>query len=102
MDLKPGTRWKSVVCDVEVVVVRPAKTPITLECGGYPMAPFSEPKTEGKTLAADFAEGSAAGKRYGDEETGVEILCTKAGAGSLTLGGRPIGAKEAKKLPASD
>ena len=32
----------------------------------------------------------------------MEILCTKAGAGTLTIGGRPLGAKEAKKLPASD
>jgi hypothetical protein len=102
MDLKPGSRWKSAVCDTEVVVVRPPKTPATLECGGYQMVPHAEPKPEGKEIAADFAEGSAAGKRYADEETGMEVLCTKAGAGSLTIGGRPIGAKEAKKLPASD
>jgi len=30
------------------------------------------------------------------------VLCTKGGMGSLSLDGRPIGAKEAKKLPASD
>ena len=98
MDLKPGSRWKSAVCDTEVVVVRPPKTPATLECGGYQMVPHAEPKPEGKAIA----EGSAAGKRYADEETGMEVLCTKAGQGTLTIGGRPIGAKEAKKLPASD
>ena len=102
MDLKPGSRWKSAVDDVEVVVVRPPKTEATLECGGYQMIPHAEAKPEGKEIAADFAEGSQAGKRYADEETGMEVLCTKAGKGTLTIGGRPIGAKEAKKLPASD
>jgi hypothetical protein len=42
------------------------------------------------------------GKRFSDPETGAEILCTKAGAGSLSIGGRPITAQDAKKLPASD
>jgi hypothetical protein len=102
MDLKPGSRWKSAVCDTEVVVVRPPKTATTLECGGYAVVPHAEAKPEGKTVAEGFAEGSQAGKRYADEETGMEVLCTKTGAGTLTIGGRPIGAKEAKKLPASD
>jgi hypothetical protein len=90
------------VDDVEVVVVKPPKAEATLECGGYQMIPHAEAKPEGKTIAADVAEGSQAGKRYADEETGLEVLCTKAGQGTLTIGGRPIGAKEAKKLPASD
>ena len=90
------------MCDTEVVVVRPPKTEAGLECGGYPVIPHAEARPEGKTIAADFAEGSQAGKRYADEETGMEVLCTKTGAGTLTIGGRPIGAKEAKKLPASD
>jgi len=102
MDLKPGSRWQSAVCDTQVVVVRPPKAEVTLECGGYQMVPHSEPKPEGKTISPDFAEGSQMGKRFADEETGMEILCTKAGAGTLTIGGRPLGAKEAKKLPASD
>ena len=102
MELKPGSRWKSAVCDTEVVVVRPPKSEISLECGGYDLIPHSADKPEGKTLAPDFAGGSQMGKRYADDETGVEVLCTKAGAGSLTIGGRTIGAKDAKKLPASD
>lgn len=102
MELKPGSRWKSAVCDTEVVVVRPPKEAATLECGGYQMGPHGEPKPEGKEIHEDFAEGSQAGKRYADEETGMEVLCTKTGKGTLTIGGRPIGAKEAKKLPASD
>ena len=101
MELKPGSRWKSAVCDTEVVVVRPPKEPATLECGGYQMGPHGEPQPGGKTIHEDFPEGSQAGKRYAGAETGMEVLCTKTGAGTLTIGGRPIGAKEAKKLPAS-
>lgn len=102
MELKPGSRWKSAVCDTEVVVVRPPKAEATLECGGYAVIPHAEARPEGKAVAEGFADGSQAGKRYADEETGMEVLCTKSGAGTLTIGGRPIGAKEAKKLPASD
>lgn len=102
MDLKPGSRWKSAVCDAEVVVVRPAKTPITLECGGYPMIPHAAVKPTALAVDQEHAEGCQAGKRFSDEESGVEVLCTKAGAGSLSIDGRPIGAKEAKKLPSSD
>lgn len=102
MDLKPGSRWKSAVCDAEFVLVRPPKTPVTLACGGAPVIPHAQAKPEGATLAADHAGGSAAGKRYADAETGLEALCSKAGAGSLSIDGRPIGAAEAKKLPASD
>ena len=102
MDLKPGSRWRSAVCATEVVIVRPPNTEATLECGGCPMIPHSEPKPEGKTPAADFVGGTQLSKRYADDETGLEVLCTKPGAGTLAIGGRPIGVKEAKKLPSSD
>ncbi|WP_016694149.1 hypothetical protein [Rhodococcus rhodochrous] len=42
------------------------------------------------------------GKRYEDAETGLEVLCVKAGAGSLSIAGRPLSFKEAKTLPSSD
>lgn len=102
MELKPGSRWKSAVCDAEFVVVRPPKTPVTLENGGHPVVPHAGDKPEGAVLSDAHAAGSQAGKRYADAETGLEVLCSKAGAGSLSIDGRPIGATEAKKLPASD
>jgi hypothetical protein len=102
MDLKPGSRWKSAVCDTEVVVVRPPKEPASLECGGQPMIPHAAAKPAGLSPAEALATGSQAGKRYTDEATGMEILCTKGGAGALSIDGRPIEIKEAKKLPASD
>lgn len=102
MELKPGSRWKSAVCDTEVVIVRPPKVAATLECGGQPLIPHGGARSEGASPDAQFAAGTLVGKRYADEETGLEVLCTKGGAGSLSIGGRPIGEKEAKKLPASD
>lgn len=102
MDLKPGSRWRSSVCDTEVVVVKPPKGEASLECGGHPMVPMTAARPEGLSLSAGHAQGSQVGKRYADEESGVELLCSKAGAGSLAIGGRAIAIKDAKKLPSSD
>lgn len=102
MELKPGSRWRSSVCDTEVVVVKPPKTEVSLECGGHPMVPMATAKPEGLSRAADHSGGSQVGKRYTDEDSGVELLCSKAGAGSLALNGQPIAIKDAKKLPSSD
>ena len=102
MELKPGSRWKSAVCDTEVVVVRATAGDIALECGGQPMVAHADAKPAGLSMSADHAAGTGPGKRFADDVTGLEVLCTKGGKGSLSLGGRPIGAKEAKKLPASD
>jgi hypothetical protein len=102
MDLKPGSRWRSSVCDTEVVVVKPPKGEARLECGGHPMVPMAQAKPEGLSLSPDHAQGSQVGKRYIDEESGAELLCSKAGAGSLALNGRPVAIKDAKKLPSSD
>ena len=41
------------------------------------------------------------GKRYVDAD-GSEILVTKAGKGTLSIGSTPLQVKEAKPLPASD
>jgi hypothetical protein len=42
------------------------------------------------------------GKRYADEELGLELLCTRAGTGALTVNGEVLQVKGAKPLPASD
>ena len=102
MELKPGSRWKSAVCDTEVVVVRATQGGIALECGGHPMIPHAEAKPEGLAVDPAYAGGAQPGKRFADDISGLEVLCTKGGKGSLSIDGREIGAKEAKKLPASD
>jgi hypothetical protein len=102
VDMKPGSRWKSAVCDTELVVVRPPKVPIVLECGGHPVGALADVKPDGLALEANHSGGCQAGKRFADETSGLELLCTKGGAGSLSVEGRLITVKETKKLPASD
>lgn len=102
MDLRPGSRWKSAVCQSEVVVVRPPGGGVSLECGGVPMVAKDAPLPEGLALSPDHANGTAAGKRYCDAALGIELLGSKAGTGSLSINGVPLAAKEAKALPASD
>ncbi len=102
MELKPGSRWKSAVCDTEIVVVRPPKTTVGLECGGHPVLPHAEAKPAGLELSDEHAAGCQMGKRFADESSGLEVLCSKGGAGSLAIDGKPLEAKDAKKLPASD
>ena len=59
---------------------------------------------EGTGAAPDpsLAGGTQMGKRYADETSGLEVLCTKSGVGTLTLDGTPIELKGAKPLPSSD
>jgi hypothetical protein len=102
MELKPGSRWKSVVCDTEAVVVRPPKEAGELQCGGAAMVPYAAAKPAGAALSAAHADGSLLGKRYADEESGLEVLCSKGGQGSLVFAGRALRVREAKKLPSSD
>ena len=102
MELKPGSRWKSAVCESEVVVVRAAKGDVRLECGGQMMIAMSDPREAGVAPLPEFSGGTLAGKRYVDSEFDIELLCTKAGKGSLAVNGRAATVKEAKKLPSSD
>jgi hypothetical protein len=102
MDLKPGSRWASQVCDTEVVVVRTATHPVELECGGHPMTPVGTEGSSELTLDPAFGGGSPIGKRYADPDSGVELLVTKAGEGTLAVDGISIPLKEAKPLPSSD
>jgi hypothetical protein len=101
MELKPGTKLRSGVCDSAFVVVRAAAGDVDLRCGGAPLLAGDE-VGDGSVLDPDHAEGSLLGKRYADDGLGLELLCTKAGAGSLTIGAERLSLKTAKPLPASD
>ena len=100
-ELKAGTRLRSATCETQVVVVRAPSAPATIECGGEPMRAFDD-ESPLMPISGEAGEGTQLGKRYVDEELGVELLCTKAGAGSLTVSGRPVALKGAKPLPSSD
>lgn len=96
--MKPGSKLKSAVCDTEVMVIK--GTEGSVECGGAPMV--EERSGEGGEPSPDFAGGTQMGKRYVNEGGTVELLCVKAGKGSLSLDGAALAIKEAKSLPSSD
>ena len=100
MQLKSGLRLQSVTCDTQVIVVR-GSGDADLRCGGQPMAPAGG-AVDRQAPAEPHTGGTLMGKRYGDDESGVEILCTKPGAGSLSIGDAPLPEKGAKALPSSD
>jgi hypothetical protein len=54
------------------------------------------------TIDPSLAEASLIGKRYVHEPSGLEILCTKGGQGTLAAGDEPLTVKAAKPLPSSD
>jgi hypothetical protein len=102
MEVKPGSRWRSAVDDTEVIVVRTPGGDIDLRCGGAEMIAQSEARPSDGAPADGLAEGTLLGKRYADEGLGIELLCTKAGAGTLSVGDTVLARKDAKPLPASD
>ena len=97
--IKTGTRLASQVCDTQVIVVRSADSLDDLRCGGAAMVEIGGPRSG--ELDPAFSGGNVMGKRYVDE-TGAEVLVTKAGAGTLAVGDTALSVKEAKPLPASD
>lgn len=102
MELKPGARLESATCDTQVVVVRAPKdqADVDLRCGGEPMRELG---SSGERAAASVTgEPVVMGKRYEDEELGLEVLCTQGGDGPLAIGDQPLHVKGAKPLPSSD
>lgn len=102
MELTIGARLESATCDTQVVVVRTPKdeTDIDLRCGGQPIRELGS-SDERLPLTGD-GDPTLMGKRYADEEVGLEVLCTRGGDGTLTVGDDPLLVKGAKPLPASD
>ncbi|CAJ1586360.1 hypothetical protein [[Mycobacterium] wendilense] len=98
--VKNGTRLQSQVDDTQVIVVKSSDALADLRCGGAPMVPLDAEKS-GAAIDPAFAEGTAMGKRYVDAD-GAEVLVTKAGQGTLSVGTTALSLKEAKPLPASD
>jgi hypothetical protein len=101
MSIKPGTRLWSTTSATAVVVVRPPAGDITLTCGDAALADTEQPPTGG-TPRSEADGGTLMGKRYADPESGLEVLCTRAGEGVLAVDGRPLGLVGARALPASD
>jgi hypothetical protein len=97
-----GQTLASTVDATTVVVVKAPDTDVTLTCGGAEMVDSKEASGVTGTPDPSQQDGSQLGKRYADDELGLEILCTKAGQGTLAANGTPLPLKGAKPLPASD
>jgi hypothetical protein len=101
LKVKVGQSWESTVDATTVLTIRAPETEIELTCGGAKMVTKDEAAERG-TADPTKQGGTQLGKRYADEEVGLEILCTKAGEGTLELNDSPLQLKTAKPLPTSD
>jgi hypothetical protein len=101
-ELTVGKRLHSTACRTEIIVIRAPHPQIELSCAGAPMAAVDAARSATNSGSAEDGDGVVLGKRYLDEQTGLEVLCTKAGTGPLAADGRPLVVKAAKALPASD
>ena len=101
MELKPGMKLAAPGTTTEVVVVRPPSSALTVTCAGVEMVDVAGGAPEGS--APDAAgEDVLIGKRYLDEDSGLELLCSKAGPGPLAADGREMSVKGAQPLLSSD
>lgn len=96
--MKAGSKLKSTVCDTEVMVIKATTGVVT--CGGAEMTDAGA--ADKGAIDPAFAGGTNIGKRYVDEAGTLELLCVKAGKGSLALDGTALVIKDAKPLPSSD
>src|ERR1700722_2406060 len=99
LKLKPGMRLRSITCETQIIIVRPPKPGAEISCGGYPMTAVDSPANDSAQIDPAFANGTAIGKRYTDEAETFEVLCVRAGAGTLALGATPLRQKSARTLP---
>jgi hypothetical protein len=102
MEFKAGSRFRSAVCDTQMVVVRAPAEAGELTCGGHAVIGMDEEPDAAATIDPAHSDGTAMGKRYVDPDGTIEVLVTKPGAGSLALNDVALALKDAKPLPASD
>ena len=98
--LSAGKRLKSAVCTTEIMVIAAPDGDIELSCGGSPMVEGDG--ANGGSVDPAHAEGTAIGKRYVNSDGSLEVLCVKAGPGSLSSDDAALAVKDAKKLPKTD
>lgn len=102
MELKPGTRLYSGVSGAELIVIRVTDPTATVTIGGV-AALTNQPEASALVSVSDgHADQLSVGKRYVDAAATIELLCTKAGGGTLAVGDEVLLPKDAKPLPASD
>ncbi len=96
-----GQQLVSAVDTTAVIIIKAPAGESTLTCGGVAMAAAGEPVPPVEPDPS-LMSGTQIGKRYVDEADTLQVLCTKAGGGTLALDGKPLVIQAAKPLPASD
>lgn len=99
--IKVGARLGCPDCPAEVVVTRAGEASVDLACSGSELVALDSSRPQGGH-ASPCENAPQLGKRYVDDDAGLELLCTKAGGGELTCDGRALSLKAAKPLPSSD
>lgn len=103
MTPRVGQLLASTVDVTTVVVVRWPEVDLEITCGGVAMVEPGGPVVDGSGVVdPEQMAGTQLGKRYADGDLGVEVLCTRAGTGTLAVNGVALAIKGAKPLPASD
>ena len=102
MRLRPGQQVASTVDGTRMIVVRAPAAEVELRCGGAPMVDAGQAAAPTATADPALRDGTRLGKRYADEDLGIELLCTKPGEGTVEANGVALPVKDAKPLPASD
>ena len=96
-----GTRYRSAVCNTEVIIIKAPAHPVDLRCGGRPVLAIGTQPDPAAHPLPDYDRGSELGKRY-VADNDLELLCSKAGPGTLSVGEHPLTLKAPKPLPSSD
>ena len=98
---RAGQQLVSAVDSTAVIIIKAPATECTVTCGGVAMTVAGEEVTAAEPDPS-LMGGTQLGKRYVDDADTIQVLCTKAGSGTLALDGEPLVIQAAKPLPASD
>jgi hypothetical protein len=100
--MKVGERYQSPSTAAQIIVMRAPSQDVEITLAGEPVVLLDPTAVPSAAGAVDGDEQLQVGKRYVDEESGLELLCTTAGAGPLVVDGRSLTTAAAKLLPSSD
>ena len=89
-------------CETELIVVQAPREPINLMIGGHEPLSDAKSRKPGLSVATPADAAPGLGKRYVDANGSLEVLCTKAAAGAITVDAVVCTVQDAKPLPASD
>lgn len=89
MELATGQTLTCPICEGSVVILSLPLQIGTLACDGSPMLPGRpRPCSARREVPTRRPLAHRVGQKYGDAESGLQVLCTYSGSGRLTFNGR--------------